>query len=87
MPTINGIISKHVPGNEQGELQGALASIGGVTSIVAPVLLTSVFSYFTGAATPIYFPGSAFLAAGVMLALAALLIMRLDREEVPQAAE
>jgi DHA1 family tetracycline resistance protein-like MFS transporter len=87
MPTINAIISKHVPGNEQGELQGALASIGGVTSIVAPVLLTTVFSYFTGPATPVYFPGSAFLAAGVMLALAALLIMRLDREEVPQAAE
>ena len=68
-------------------MQGALASIGGITSIVAPVLLTTVFSYFTGPATPVYFPGSAFLAAGVMLALAALLIMRLDREEVPQAAE
>jgi DHA1 family tetracycline resistance protein-like MFS transporter len=76
-----------VPGNEQGELQGALASIGGVTSIVAPVLLTTVFAYFTGANAPVYFPGSAFLAAGVMLALAALVIVRLDREEVPQAAE
>jgi len=87
MPAINGIISRHVPGNEQGELQGALASIGGITSIVAPVLLTNVFSYFTSAGTPVYFPGSAFLAAGAMLALAALLVMRLDRAEVPQPAE
>jgi DHA1 family tetracycline resistance protein-like MFS transporter len=53
MPSINGIISKHVPGNEQGELQGALASVGGVTSVVAPVLLTSVFTWFTGANAPI----------------------------------
>src|ERR1700761_9408587 len=87
MPSINGIISKHVPGNEQGELQGALASIGGVTSIVAPVLLTSVFSYFTAPGAPVYFPGSAFLAAGIMLALAALMVVRLDREEGPQPAE
>ena len=84
MPAINGIISKQVPGNEQGELQGALASIGGVTSIVAPVMLTWVFSYFTAPRAPVYFPGSAFLAAGAMLALAALLIVRLDREEFPQ---
>jgi DHA1 family tetracycline resistance protein-like MFS transporter len=84
MPAINGIISKHVPGNEQGELQGALASIGGVTSIIAPVMLTGVFSYFTGPQAPVYFPGSAFLAAGIMLALAALIIVRLDREEAPQ---
>jgi DHA1 family tetracycline resistance protein-like MFS transporter len=84
MPAINGIISKHVPGNEQGELQGALASIGGVTSIIAPVMLTGVFSYFTGPRAPVYFPGSAFLAAGIMLALAALIIVRLDREEAPQ---
>jgi len=84
MPAINAVISKHVPGNEQGELQGALASIGGVTSIVAPVLLTAVFSYFTGPKAPVYFPGSAFLAAGAMLALAALLIVRLDRKEAPE---
>jgi DHA1 family tetracycline resistance protein-like MFS transporter len=87
MPAINGIISKHVPNNEQGELQGALASIGGITSIAAPVLLTSVFSYFTGSEAPVYFPGSAFLAAGVMLALAALAIVRLDREENPAGVE
>jgi DHA1 family tetracycline resistance protein-like MFS transporter len=87
MPAINGIISKQVPDNEQGELQGALASIGGITSIVAPVLLTTVFAYFTGPKAPVYFPGSAFLAAGIMMALAALLIMRLDRKEGPQAAE
>ncbi len=87
MPSINGIISKHVPGNEQGELQGALASVGGVTSIVAPVLLTNVFAYFTRAGSPFYFPGAAFLTAGLMLLAAALLLLRVEREPIPQPAE
>ena len=87
MPSINGIISQHVPATEQGELQGALASVGGITSVVAPVLLTSVFAYFTAADAPVYFPGAAFLAAGLLLALAALLLLRIEREPVAQAAE
>jgi MFS transporter, DHA1 family, tetracycline resistance protein len=93
MPSINGIISKQVPSNEQGEVQGALASVGGVTSIVAPVLLTNVFSFFTGAHVPglswlysyvthapkpAYFPGAAFLAAGLMLGVAALMLTRVQ---------
>jgi len=76
MPAINAIISKQVPQNEQGEVQGALASIGGMTSIVAPFLLANVFAYFTGPAAPFYFPGSAFLAAGLTLAAAAMLLTR-----------
>jgi DHA1 family tetracycline resistance protein-like MFS transporter len=87
MPAINGIISKQVPSNEQGEVQGALASVGGITSIVAPMLLTNVFAWFTAANTPVYFPGAAFLAAGAMLALAALLLTRVRHAPVLQPAE
>jgi DHA1 family tetracycline resistance protein-like MFS transporter len=84
MPSINSLISKHVPANEQGELQGALSSIGGVTSIVAPVLLTNVFAYFTGPHAPVYFPGAAFFAGALMLGLAALMLGRAEREAGPE---
>jgi DHA1 family tetracycline resistance protein-like MFS transporter len=87
MPAINGIISKQVPSNEQGEVQGALASVGGITSIVAPALLTNVFAWFTAANAPIYFPGAAFLAAGSMLALAALLLTRATHHFAARPAE
>jgi DHA1 family tetracycline resistance protein-like MFS transporter len=87
MPSINALISTHVPPTEQGELQGALSSIGGVTSVVAPVILTNVFAYFTKAGAPFYFPGAAFFAAGVMLLLAALLLVRVERRFVAQPAE
>lgn len=87
MPSINAILSRDVGPKEQGELQGALASVGGLTSIVAPPLLTHVFAWFTAADAPVYFPGAAFLAAGLMLALAALLLKRMRHTPLPQAAD
>jgi DHA1 family tetracycline resistance protein-like MFS transporter len=71
-PSLNAIMSKQVGPAEQGELQGALASLGSLTSVAAPPILSNLFSYFTSAKAPIYFPGSAFFAASVFLALAAL---------------
>jgi len=64
-PALNGIMSRQVAENEQGELQGALASTRSLTSVVAPLLLTNLFWYFTSSAAPIYFPGAAFAAASL----------------------
>lgn len=77
MPALNSIMSKSVGPREQGELQGALACIGSLTSIAAPPLLTSLFAYFTSANAPVYFPGAAFLAASLCLVLAALVFTQI----------
>jgi DHA1 family tetracycline resistance protein-like MFS transporter len=77
MPALNAILSKGVGPKEQGELQGALACIGGLTSIAAPPLLTSLFSYFTSPRAPVYFPGAAFLAGSLCLVVAALVFTRM----------
>jgi DHA1 family tetracycline resistance protein-like MFS transporter len=71
-PSLNAIMSRQVGPNEQGELQGALASLGSLTSVAAPPILSNLFGYFTSAAAPIYFPGAAFLAGSACLALSAL---------------
>jgi MFS transporter, DHA1 family, tetracycline resistance protein len=71
-PSLNAIMSKQVGPGEQGELQGALASLGSLTSVAAPPLLSNLFGYFTSVEAPIYFPGSAFFAASLFLASAAL---------------
>jgi MFS transporter, DHA1 family, tetracycline resistance protein len=73
MPAMNAIMSKEVGPTEQGELQGAVTSVGSLTSIVAPVAMSYLFAYFTGPATPYYFPGAAFLAASACLVLAGLM--------------
>ena len=71
-PSLQGIISTQVPKNVQGELQGGLTSLMSATSIVAPPLMTGIFSYFTAAGAPIYFPGAAMLAGAMLTFVSAL---------------
>jgi len=82
-PALQGIISNQVGPNEQGTLQGSLTSLISLTSIIGPLLMTNLFSYFTSANAPIYFPGAPFL-AGAFLALAGLILsvkplLRMDK--------
>ncbi|HQV98925.1 MAG TPA: TCR/Tet family MFS transporter [Bacteroidia bacterium] len=65
-PALQGVMSGQVPPNEQGELQGALTSLISVTSIVGPLMMTNLFSFFTSANAPIYFPGAPFLMGAVL---------------------
>jgi DHA1 family tetracycline resistance protein-like MFS transporter len=75
-PSLQGIISGQVPGNEQGELQGALTSLISLTSIVGPLLMTNLFAYFTDPATPVRFPGAPFLMGAVLSLVSMVLAMR-----------
>lgn len=72
-PAIQGIISNQVPDNEQGELQGALTSLMSVTSIVGPLLMTGLFSFFTAKSAPVYFPGAPFMMAALLVLVSAIL--------------
>ena len=75
-PAIQGIVSKQVPANAQGELQGTLTSILSVTAIFGPLLMTNLFSYFTSPAAPVHFAGAPFLAAAILAALSLILAWR-----------
>jgi DHA1 family tetracycline resistance protein-like MFS transporter len=65
-----------VPANEQGELQGALTSLMSLTSIIGPLLMTNLFSYFTQESAPVYFPGAPFLMGAVLTIVSVFLAMR-----------
>ena len=82
-PSLNAIMSRQVGPTEQGELQGALASLGSLTSVAAPPILSNLFGYFTGSRAPIYFPGAAFFAASAFLAMSALVFALTRRRPVP----
>jgi MFS transporter, DHA1 family, tetracycline resistance protein len=75
-PALQGVMSGQVPANEQGELQGALTSLISVTSIVGPLLMTNLFSYFTAADSPVYFPGAPFLMGAVLTLFSVLFAVR-----------
>jgi MFS transporter, DHA1 family, tetracycline resistance protein len=87
MPSLNAMMSKRVSPSEQGELQGALTSLGSLSSVVAPPVMTNLFAYFTSRTAPVYFPGAAFAAASLcLIAAAALLRLAGGRLGTPDAA-
>ena len=76
-PAINGLLSRQIPDNAQGELQGAVTAINSLTAIIAPLAATQLFSYFTsspnGPGEPGYFPGVSFFGAGVLIVFSFLI--------------
>ena len=75
-PALQGIMSKAVGDDEQGELQGALTSIAAMAMIVSPMLMTSVFYTFTTAGGGVYLPGAPFLLAALLIAVALMVFVR-----------
>jgi len=75
-PALQGIISSQVPANEQGELQGALTSLMSVTSIIGPLLMTQLFSAFTGPTATLNFPGAPMAMGGALTIISLLLAMK-----------
>ncbi|MDB5232072.1 MAG: tetracycline resistance efflux pump [Chitinophagaceae bacterium] len=72
-PALQSVISVHVPPNEQGELQGALTSLMSATSIVGPLMMTYLFSFFTRKNALVHFPGAPFFAGAVFMLVSALI--------------
>ena len=66
-PALQGIMSRRADDNQQGELQGAVASINAVATIAAPLVVTQTFWYFTKDDAAIYLPGAPFLLSAVLV--------------------
>jgi len=73
MPTTNALMSHRVPSDAQGELQGAVASLHSLSSILGPPLMAYLFGRFTAPGAPVHAPGAAFAAAGGIVAVCFLL--------------
>jgi DHA1 family tetracycline resistance protein-like MFS transporter len=75
-PAVQGLMSRSVPPNEQGLLQGAMSSMMNLTSIVGPPIWTGLFGYFVSTAAPIVFPGAAYLVSACIFAVTLALAVR-----------
>jgi DHA1 family tetracycline resistance protein-like MFS transporter len=69
-PSAQAIISKNISPNEQGAVQGALASLNSLISIIAPIIGTNVFAYSISHAETITLPGVVFLLGSFFLLVA-----------------
>jgi DHA1 family tetracycline resistance protein-like MFS transporter len=73
MPSIRAMLSRRVPANAQGELQGAISGIVSFTAIVAPFAMTHLFSIAT---SRFDFAGASFFAAAFVLLAGAIMLLR-----------
>ena len=69
-PAIQSEITNHVPSDEQGQIQGTLASLNSATATFGPLVMTSIFYYFTHDTAPFKFPGAPFVLASLLMIMA-----------------
>ncbi|ATG39334.1 MFS transporter [Phaeobacter piscinae] len=75
-PLITAFAANRVGEDQQGVVQGVIASLSSVAAVVAPLVLTGVFERFVGEAEW-YLPGAPFLVAAVLVLALAPLVLRL----------
>jgi DHA1 family tetracycline resistance protein-like MFS transporter len=75
-PAVQALLSRAVPANEQGLLQGALASMMNLTSIAGPPIWTGLFGFFVSPAAPVTIPGAAFFVAALVFFVTFVLAAR-----------
>ncbi len=84
-PAMQAIMSERIDEDAQGELQGAIASTIGLTMIIGPILMTTVFRIYADE-VGLYFPGAPFLVAFALGIIAvifyALTIKRFSKESL-----
>lgn len=87
-PALQGIMSRTIPADAQGELQGAIGAVMSVSMILGPPLMTQIFAAFSAPGTPLtiggttllpngapfYFPGAPFIFSALLEAGALIML-------------
>jgi DHA1 family tetracycline resistance protein-like MFS transporter len=78
-PAMQGLMTRRVGASEQGQLQGAIASLRGIAFTIGPGVFTLTFASFIGDRAAWHLPGAPFLLAAALLAASMLPAWRLTR--------
>lgn len=80
-PSAQGLMTRRVSASEQGQLQGAIASLTGIAGMVGPSLFTETFAAFIGPHADWHLPGAPFLLAALLLLMGMGLAWKVIRAE------
>ena len=75
-PSSQGLMSRRIGPDQQGQLQGANASLMGVANLIGPGLFTLTFAFAIDAAREWSVPGAPYLLAALLLGLAIVVALR-----------
>lgn len=81
-PAAQGLMTSRVSATEQGQLQGAIGSLRGISGMIGPALFSLTFASSIGHRNW-HVPGAAFLLASALLAGALVVIWRITRRNEP----
>jgi DHA1 family tetracycline resistance protein-like MFS transporter len=75
-PAAQSLMTRRVGPSEQGQLQGAIHGLRGISGLIGPGLFTLTFAFAIGAGQAWHLPGAPFLLAAGLLAGGVLLAWR-----------
>ncbi len=75
-PALQGIMSRAVADNQQGELQGVMTAVHALSMIISPLMMSATFAHFTRQDAPLYLPGAPFLVALILMLAGGLVFLR-----------
>ena len=75
-PALQGLMSRAVEDDAQGELQGVLTSAGSLAMALSPLLMTGTFYVFTSDGAPVHLPGAPFLLSMALMGACAVVFTR-----------
>jgi len=78
-PAAMAIMSRRVGANEQGQLQGANASIQGIANLIGPGLFTLSFALAIRPELSLHMPGTPFVIAALLLLAAMAIAWKVTR--------
>jgi DHA1 family tetracycline resistance protein-like MFS transporter len=84
-PALSGMASHRVPSGEQGELQGAIASLTGLSAIFGPLLASQLFAFFTEPSASFRLESAPILACAMLSAVAIWTVSSIGRQTLPTA--
>ncbi len=75
-PLMTAFAANRVGEDQQGLVQGVIASLSSISAVVAPLILTGVFEYFVSG-DGLYLPGAPYLFGAVLIVAIVPLVLRL----------
>ena len=84
-PAFQALMSRRVEPSAQGRLQGALASMSGITGMVGPLLFTQIFAFGISSKS-LHLPGAPFWASSSLLCASLLVAFLVARDSPPASS-
>ena len=84
-PALQSLMTRYVSPSQQGQLQGANASINGLTAVIGPIMYGILFSVSIQPTAPVIVPGLAFFLGAILMLVSVALAVRTTQTRTESA--